>query len=267
MWLSRSRPSRAGWILRRLSLFACCAALGCAGAQSSPSAIPKPEDSAAPEAPEETAALPEAREEAGAAPPVADSSRESSGPRSLIDFIGVGRGERVADLGSGAGYSLERIAEVVGPAGIVYARHDPRTLSASPGSAARPQGMLPGNIVVMPTDVAAPLTPDARDLDLVTMLFAYHEVVARFADRTAFNSAVLRALKPGRFYVIAEHSAPEGSGVEAARRSSGIEERIVRADVEGAGFIFVEAAELSSSRASGGQKPRQYLLKFQKPPS
>lgn len=116
----------------------------------------------------------------------------------------------------------------------------------------------------MPTDYAAPLTPDARDLDLVTMLFAYHEVVAQFPDRTRFNAAVLRALKPGRFYVIAEHSAPVGSGVEAARRSSGIEERIVRADVEAAGFVFVESAELLS-RTSSGVRPRQYLLKFQKP--
>jgi predicted methyltransferase len=187
--------------------------------------------------------------------------------RSLLEFLGIGRGERVADLGSGTGYSIERMAAAVGPTGVVYARHDPRVLVAPAvrQAAAERAGTLPENIVVMRTPDSAPFSAAARSLDLVTLLFAYHDLVAAGRDRLAFNRAVFAALAPDRLYVIAEHAAPSGVGVEAAPAGR-VEERLVRADVEAAGFVFVEAAQFSASTTHpDGAAPSQYLLKFRRP--
>jgi predicted methyltransferase len=186
--------------------------------------------------------------------------------------LGIGRGERIADLGAGKGYSLERMAEAVGPTGVVYARHDPRLLvaAAKPGASAQREGTLPANIVVMETSDAAPFSAAASKLDLVTMLFSYHELVARGQDRLAFHRAVFAALAPDRFYVVASHAAPEGTSGEAAGAGR-VDERLVRADAEAAGFVFVEAATLLSpstardGATAGSAPPSQYVLKFRRP--
>jgi predicted methyltransferase len=215
-------------------------------------ALSVPEERPAPAAPEATSSS-------------GQPAREAE--RSLIEFLGIGRGERVADLGSGAGYSIERMAAAVGPSGVVYARHDPRVLAAAavPGATVERLGTLPENVVVMQTPDSAPFSAAARNLDLVTLLFSYHDLVARGRDRLAFNRAVFAALAPDRLYVIAEHAAPSGAGVEAARAGR-VEERLVREDVEAAGFEFVEAAQLSASTAQpGGVAHSQYLLKFRRP--
>jgi predicted methyltransferase len=202
--------------------------------------------------------------------PQGPSSNEAQPTRHLLEFLGIGPGERIADLGAGTGYSIEQMADKVGASGLVYTRHDPRILiaAAAPGAAAEREGALPENVVVMSTPDAAPFSGEAKHLDLVTMLFAYHDLVARGRDRLAFNRAVFNALSPDRFYVIAEHAAPSGAGVGAAREGR-IEERLVRADVEAAGFVFVEAAQLLPSTASQRSSPQaassQYLLKFRRP--
>lgn len=207
-----------------------------------------------------------------AAPIASEAASSSRQParqveRSWVEFLGIGRGERVADLGSRSGYSIERMAAAVGPSGVVYARHDPRVLVAAavPEAAAERVGTLPENVVVMQTPDSAPFSAAARNLDLVALLFSYHDLVARGRDRLAFNRAVFAALAPDRLYVIAEHAAPSGAGMEAARAGR-VEERLVRADVEAAGFEFVEAAQLSASTAQpGGVAQSQYLLKFRRP--
>jgi predicted methyltransferase len=187
--------------------------------------------------------------------------------RSLVEFLGIGRGERVADLGSGGGYSIEQMAAAVGPSGVVYTRQDPRILVAPavPGVAAERAGTLPENVVVIRTPDSAPVGAATRNLDLVTLLFSYHGLVARGQDRLAFNRAVFTALAPDRFYVVAEHAAPPGAGIEAARAGR-VDECLVRADVEAAGFVFVEAAQLSVSTAHpAGTARSQYVLKFRRP--
>jgi predicted methyltransferase len=198
---------------------------------------------------------------------IAGRTARTEAERSLIEFLGIGRGERVADLGSGTGYSIERIAAAVGPSGVVYARHDPRVLVAPAvrEAAVERAGTLPENIVVMQTPDSEPFSAAARSLDLVMVFFSYHDLVSRWHDRLAFNRAVYAALAPDRLYVIAEHAARSGVGVEAAA-AGGVEERLVRADVAAAGFVFVEAAQLSASTVQpGGATQSQYLLKFRRP--
>ena len=183
--------------------------------------------------------------------------------RDLMEFIGIGRGERIADLGAGAGYSILHMAEAVGPSGVVYTRHDPRPLSApaKPGATTEHEGTLPENIVVMSTPDSAPFSAAARDLDLVTLLFAYSDLVEHGRDRLAFNRAVFAALAPDRFYIVASHDPSP----QAAGGAGRVGEELVRRDVEAAGFVFVEAAQLLPSNAHAEAASSQYVLKFRKP--
>lgn len=226
---------------------------------------------AQPEAPIRSAADAHAASAEDQAAPEAERSPRGEPTRGMLEFFGIGRGERIADLGSGAGYSIEQMADAVGPTGIVYSRHDPRLLVAAavPGAPAHRTGTLPENIVVMETSDVAPFSAAAKNLDLVTVLFSYHELVTQGRSRLPFNRAVFEALAPDGIYVIAGHGTAAGASVETAREGR-IDERVVRADVEAAGFVFVEAAQLLSSTAHAGSSAEapaasQYLLKFRRP--
>jgi predicted methyltransferase len=214
-------------------------------------------------APEEAPfARPSPAADPSATKPVA---REAESTRSLMEFIGIGRGERVADLGAGVGYSLSSMADAVGPAGVVYARHDPRVLvaPARPGAPTEREGSLPDNIVLMTTPDSAPFSAEARQLDRVTLLFAYENLVASGRDRHAFNRAVFAALAPEGVYVVAGHGAA-GADAEAARAGR-VDEGRVRREVETAGFVFVEAAQLLPSTATADVATSQYVLQFRRP--
>jgi predicted methyltransferase len=212
-----------------------------------------------------------AAEPGSAAPtpePSATSSASGGGEASegMISFFEIGRGDRVADLGGLLGYSLERILDAVGGAGVVYARLRPG-LSPDAVPYANPDRSHQGELIWMKTPLTAPFSPDAKRLNAVTLLYAYHSIVAANQDRKAFNEGVLRALVPGGAYIIVDHAAPPGSGVAAAARMNRIEDHIVRAEVEAAGFKFVEAADfvLDAPRTPDQPAPSQYVLKFKKP--
>ena len=197
------------------------------------------------------------------APEAAATSQEegsASGGSQMIEFFEIGRGDRIADLGGVAGYSLVPLRRAVGPAGVVYVRRS----TPPPTEAAAPSDDL-GTIVWMNTPDEAPLIGDATRLNAATLLYGYHAVVAAGRDRKKLNAAVYRALLPGGVYIIADHAAPPGSGLRAARELSAIEDGVVRAEVQAAGFEFVEAADFVSSVAREDGSPSQYVLKFRKP--
>jgi predicted methyltransferase len=230
--------------LRHAALFASAAATLCCSA--APATAPPP---AAPanELPARVADAPAGR------PAPADSEA------TLLRFLALGRGDRMADLGSGDGYSILPFTRAVGPFGLVYARHAPKVSQHLPSNAVyeTPAESLPENVVPMATALNAPLLPQVKNLDAVTFLFGYHRLIAEQPDRVRFHLAVLRALKPGGVFVVAERGADAD---------------VVRAEVQSAGFRFVEAADSLSpgpeERPAGDPAPPQadeYVLKFQKP--
>jgi predicted methyltransferase len=202
----------------------------------------------------------------------ADARRQ---PEQLLQFIGVTPGERVADLGAGSGYTTELLARSVGPAGTVYAQNDKLTVDkfvreAWPARLAREANR---NVVRMDREFDAPFSAAARELDLVTLLFAYHDAVAHHVDRGKLNAAVFQALKPGGRYVVADHRAAPGSGLEAASALHRIDEKIVRDEIEAAGFEFVESADFMRDSSDDASEPSfqrgfrtdRFILKFVKP--
>jgi len=185
----------------------------------------------------------------------------------LIQFVGLGRGDRIADLGPGRGYSISPFVAAVGPFGAVYVRHDPRTLStlSSEQRSDVAESAVPSNVIRMDTPLEAPFSPEARNLDCATLLFTYHELVAERLDLQRFNAAVFGALKPGGCYIVVEHAPRTVAEPEDARDATRVDARVVRAEVESVGFRFVEAADFFTPGAPPTAQTSQYVLKFQKP--
>ena len=125
--------------------------------------------------------------------------------------------------------------------------------------------------VVRPFD--SPLPAEARNLDLVTFNFNYHDVTYMAVDRAKMNRAIYDALKPGGHYIVADHSARAGAGVSVGKSLHRIEEAAVQREVEAAGFRLVAEGGFlrnpNDPRDAPVANPKQpndeFVLKFVKP--
>jgi predicted methyltransferase len=110
-------------------------------------------------------------------------------------------------------------------------------------------------------------------LDLVTLMFNYHDLGFLGVDRAQMNRALLRALKPGGVYVIADHSGRPGTGISESGTLHRIEEAFLRREVEAAGFKLVAEADFLRNSADPRdrntpdppQPKDEFVLKFIKP--
>ena len=210
-----------------------------------------------------------------------DPSRK---PQELLLFLGASEGMVAVDLSTGGGYTAELLARAVGPTGKVYGQSTPRT----PQSPPLPAGRLPspetlaersqrsslGNLASIVSPFSDPI-PSALQgqLDLVTLIFNYHDITYANVDRNQMNQAILTALKPGGAYVIADYSGRPGTGISEGRTLHRIDESTVRKEVESVGFQYVaEGGFLRNPSDPRDQKdvaPPQtkdrFIVKFIKP--
>jgi len=212
-----------------------------------------------------------------ASPDRTDADRQTDQRRSpelLLAFTGVRPGMRVLDMGAGAGYSTELLARAVGPRGTVYAQDAPaiaERLKDRFDERAKSPAMK--NVVRVVRDYDDPLPPEARDLDLVTFFFFYHDTAYMNVDRAKMNRRLFEALKPGGLLVIADHSAQAGAGASAAKSLHRIEESVLRREIEAAGFRLESEADFlrhpEDPRDTIVFRPKlpvdEFVLKFVKP--
>ncbi len=106
----------------------------------------------------------------------------------------------------------------------------------------RSNGVPAASIVAISRPFADPVPPEpaAERIDLVTLMFNYHDLGHLGVDRAAMNQAVFRALKPGGLYVIADHSGRPGTSISESGTLHRIEEAFLRQEVEAAGFRLLE---------------------------
>lgn len=201
-------------------------------------------------------------------------------PAETLAFFGIAPGMRVAELGAGGGYTAELLARVVGPSGAVYGQNTTFMLerfAEKPWSARLAKPVM-RTVVRADRDFDDPLPPDARDLDAVVMILFYHDTVWLGADRARMNAAIFRALKPGGVYGIVDHTGRPGTGSTETKTLHRIEERVVREEIEAAGFrLDAEASFLrnpddardwnASPTASGPRRGTsdRFVLRFVKP--
>ena len=131
------------------------------------------------------------------------------------------------------------------------------------------------NIVAVVRPFEDPVPPELANggLDLVTLMFNYHDFGHMGVDRAALNRAVFAALKPGGLYVIADHAGRPGTGISESGTLHRIEEKFLRAEVAQAGFRLVAEGDFlrnaSDPRDRNTPEPPQpkdeFVLKFVKP--
>ena len=118
-----------------------------------------------------------------------DSREQREQPEKLLDIAGVRPGMIVGEAGAGDGFLTFFLSSRVGPSGHVYANDiDPNSLDRL-NERKRREGA--DNITTVLGKVDDPLFP-AKNLDLVTMIWAFHD----FTDRVAWLKNARKYLKP-----------------------------------------------------------------------
>jgi predicted methyltransferase len=228
-------------------------------------------------------------------------------PEDILGFLAITPGITALDLSAGGGYTTELLARSIGPSGKVYGQSRPRPATPPPAPANRegnsnptvaappPAGpprpspealadrtsrLIANNIAAAPIVAVVrpfedPVPPELADgkLDLITLMFNYHDLGFLNVDRAAMNKAVFRALKPGGFYIIGDHSGRPGTGISESGTLHRIEESFLRKEVEAAGFKL--AAEGNFLRNPNDPRDKntpdppmpkdEFFLKFVKP--
>ncbi|WP_437330592.1 class I SAM-dependent methyltransferase [Sorangium sp. So ce381] len=289
--------------MRRPHVLLALALTALAGCSASPPAAPPPTAAppAQPDAPP-AAAAPASGDAAASTPPPATSVDVPAALRAVVDaadradadraldagrkpaemlaFFGIQPGMKVAELAAGGGYSAELLARAVGPGGVVYAQNNRFVLErfAEKPWSERLKKPVMKPVVRVDRELDDPLPPEARDLDAVFLVLFYHDTVWMEADRAAMNRAVFRALKPGGVFAIVDHAGRAGTGVTEVKTLHRIEEKIVREEIERAGFRLAAEATFLRSAADtrdwnaspmvAGEKrgtSDRFVLKFVKP--
>jgi predicted methyltransferase len=233
-------------------------------------------------------------------------------PQALLAFIAPRPGMVALDVSAGGGYTTELLARVIGPTGRVYGQSQPSRPAGAPAPATvAPEGQshplaaaaeaasappvrmppataianraarlqaaqvaaAPMQAVVQPFDNPVPAAVAQQGLDLVTLMFNYHDLGHMGVDRTAMNRAIYQALKPGGSYVIGDHAGRPGTGISEAGTLHRVEEAFVRREVEAAGFRLAAVGDFlrnpNDPRDQNTPNPPQakdeFVLKFVKP--
>jgi predicted methyltransferase len=268
-----------------------------------------PPESAAPSLPPQRVAEIVSSPDRSAADRTNDLRRK---PEQMLLFIGLRPGMVVLDVSAGGGYTTELLARAIGPTGIVYGQSQPRDPNRAAPAPAAPEGAVdpaaapvapapppaagprtsaialaereknlrsanvaaaPIIAVVQRFDDPVPPTLAAGSLDLVTLMFNYHDLGYLGVDRAQMNRAIFRALKPGGLYVVADHSGRAGTGISESGTLHRVEEAFLRREVEAAGFELAAEADFLRNPADPRdrntpdppQPKDEFVLKFVKP--
>ncbi len=229
-------------------------------------------------------------------------------PAQMLEFLAIKPGMTALDVSAAGGYTTELLARAVGPAGAVYGQNRPRdparplptpaapegnsNPSATPALAPAPTAARPppvtladraaniaksGNgapitAVIRPFEDAAP--PElAGKVDLVTLMFNYHDLGWMGVDRAAMNASVFRALKSGGVFVLADHAGRPGTGISESGTLHRIEPAFLRREIEAAGFKLLAEADFlanptdpkDKNTPDPAQAKDEYVVKFVKP--
>jgi predicted methyltransferase len=138
----------------------------------------------------------------------------------------------------------------------------------------RAAGVSAAPIVPVIRPFEDPMPPElaVEHVDLVTLMFNYHDLGWMGVDRAAMNRAVFRALKPGGLYVIADHAGRPSTGISESGTLHRIEEAFLRQEVEAAGFRLLEEGDFlrnpndprDKNTPDPAQPKDEFVLKFVK---
>ncbi len=176
-----------------------------------------------------------------------DSRIEEEQPDRMLDALKITTGMAVADVGAGVGFHSLKMAERVGPEGVVFATDiQPQMLLMLTRRAT--QAGVSNVVPVFATETYTGLPPGR--VDLILMVDVYHEL----SDPEESLAAFRRALKPGGRLVLVEYRGEDPDVPIKPLHKMTVDQ--VRQEVEPQGFQFQDNL---------GFLPWQHVLIFQKP--
>ena len=172
---------------------------------------------------------------------------EEEQPEAMLDSLKIPKGATVADVGAGAGYHSIRLAQRVGPTGVVLASDlQPEMLQMLQRNArqARVTNIKPIRATQLDTKLPA------GAVDLILMVDVYHECTNPEITLKGLRSA----LKPkGRLVLVEFRGEDENVPIKPEHKMT---LKQVRLEIEPQGFTFKESLEFL---------PWQHVIIFEKP--
>lgn len=186
---------------------------------------------------------------AGGAPWLTRSERETEEePDKALAAIGIARGATVADIGAGSGYMTWRMAQLVGPAGKVYANDIQQKMLDLLRENIQQRKLTNVEMVLgAPDDPKLP----AAAIDLALLVDVYHE----FSEPQKMLRHIRESLKPSGRLVLLEYRAEDPSVPIRPEHKMTVPQ--VKAEIEPEGYRFEKAIETL---------PRQHILIFRVAP-
>jgi protein-L-isoaspartate O-methyltransferase len=168
-------------------------------------------------------------------------------PELLMQALKLKPGEAVADIGAGTGFYSRRLAQSVGPKGVVYAVEIQQEMLDILTNKMVSVGIH--NVKPVLGDITDPKLP-AASVDLILMVDVYHE----FDHPHEMVTAMVRALKPGGRMVFVEFRGEDPKvPIKPLHKMT---EAQVRKEMAGSSLKWVETSEVL---------PIQHIIIFQKP--
>jgi cyclopropane fatty-acyl-phospholipid synthase-like methyltransferase len=163
-------------------------------------------------------------------------------PDQIMDALNIADGSRVADIGAGSGWFTIRLAQRVGPTGVVYAQDVQKQMLDATRRRVQREGL--SNVETRLGAGNSPNLPKAA-LDAVLVVDTYPEVLVE--DRVVFLKNLAAALKPaGRLGIVNYKPGRGGPGPDDDR----VDSATVEADARSAGLRVIARQSL----------PYQYVL-------
>ena len=206
--------------------------------------------------------------------PQADRDRDATRhPADILAFADVQPGQRIADIGPGAGYYTRLFSVAVGETGKVFAIDRPNTperrrpiLDTAP---AYP------NVAVIQEGYQGWRAPEPLDTIFISQIYHDFHLPAFNLNISTVNRDMLEALKPGGTLIIIDHAAVAGSDLSVTDSLHRIDEATLRAELEAAGFVYEGSSDVLRNPADDRTErvfesdirghTDQFVLRFRKP--
>lgn len=214
--------------------------------------------------------------------PAADTARDAARkPAEMLVFAGIHPGSVVVDLLPGGGYFTRIFAKAVGPKGRVYAyfgtQYDARLKSQGkdPDQQFTDLKRTYPNLGVIHGPLETFVTPEP--VDVVWTSQNYHDMhtKAYAMDVAKVDKAIFNSLKPGGVFVVVDHRAAKGAGVDISEKLHRMDEDVAKAEAKAAGFRLIAEGNALANPSDDDTKrvfeagehdhTDQFMLKFQKP--
>jgi ubiquinone/menaquinone biosynthesis C-methylase UbiE len=167
-------------------------------------------------------------------------------PDEALDALKIPKGAVVADVGAGVGYFTWRLAERVGPSGVVYGEEIQQEMLDHLGKNMRDRHIA--NVRALLGTIDDPKLPK-NALDLVLLVDVYHE----FSEPEKMLDRIRESLKPNGRLVLLEYRGEDPNVPIRPEHKMTLKQ--VQEEVQPEGFRFDQSIEIL---------PEQHIIVFRR---